>query len=41
MICPNGLPSNLSGLSALNTLDLAFNNLNSTTQQVAQVRQGL
>jgi hypothetical protein len=37
MSCPNGLPPSLSGLEALNTLDLAFNNLNSTMDQVAQV----
>lgn len=38
MVCPNGLPADLSGLSALQTLDLAFNNLNSTTDRLAQVR---
>ena len=38
MSCPNGLPANLSGLSALHTLDLAFNILNSPLDQVAQVR---
>lgn len=37
MTCPNGLPSSLSGLEALNTLDLAFNNLNSTMDTVARV----
>lgn len=36
--CPNGLPSDLSGLSALHTLDLSFNAINSTLDQVAQVR---
>lgn len=35
--CPNGLPASLSGLAALNTLDLAFNKLNSTMDRVAQV----
>lgn len=37
--CPNGLPPSLSGLSSVNTLDLAFNNLSSTTDRIAQVRQ--
>jgi hypothetical protein len=37
MVCPNGLPADLSGLSALQTLDLAFNSLNSTTDRLAQV----
>lgn len=36
--CPNGLPADLSGLSALHTLDLSFNSLKSTVQQVAEVR---
>ena len=38
LFCPNGLPSDLSGLSALHTLDLSFNAINSTLAQVAQVR---
>jgi hypothetical protein len=37
MACPNGLPANLSGLSALQTLDFAFNSLNSTTERLTQV----
>lgn len=37
--CPAGLPPSLAGLEALNTLDLAFNSLNSTTDRVAQVCQ--
>ena len=37
MACPNGLPANLSGLSALQTLNLAFNSLNSTTERLTQV----
>lgn len=38
--CPDGLPANLSGLSALQTLDLAFNNLSSTTDRLAEVNLG-
>lgn len=35
--CSDGLPASLAGLEALNTLDLAFNDLNSTMEKVAQV----
>ncbi|KAF6253768.1 hypothetical protein COO60DRAFT_1463034 [Scenedesmus sp. NREL 46B-D3] len=37
LICPRGLPASLSQLGALVTLDLAFNYINMTAAEVAQI----
>jgi hypothetical protein len=38
LVCRSGLPANLSGLAAVNTLDLAFNDLNTTFEALSEVR---
>jgi hypothetical protein len=40
LICPRGLPPSLAQLEALVTLDLAFNFINMTAEDMAQVHRG-
>eukprot|EP00883_Tetradesmus_obliquus_P002744 jgi/Sobl393_1/12953/SZX66506.1 len=41
LICPRGLPSSMSQLDALTTLDLAFNFINMSTADITQIIAGL